>query len=188
MRSRGKDSTSDKELTGSLLLAHPSLKDPSFRKTVVLLSSHNQEGAMGVVLNRPLGRTLGSLNSTFALGPLDDVPVYTGGPVQGEQVILCAWQVQAGAEGFRLYFGIDLEKAVELRGHEGMEIRAFLGYSGWSAGQLETELGQHTWVVVPVGSDLLEYDADEKLWRGLLGGLDPEWKILVDEPDDPSAN
>ncbi|MBL9192915.1 MAG: YqgE/AlgH family protein [Opitutaceae bacterium] len=188
MRSRGKDVPSDKELTGSLLLAHPSLREPTFRKTVILLSSHSDDGAMGVVLNRPLGRTLGSLNTTFALGPLDDVPVYTGGPVQAEQVILCAWQVQAGEDGFRLYFGIDLEKAVELRGRDGMEIRAFLGYSGWSAGQLENELEHETWVVAPVGSDLLDYDADEQLWRGLLSALDPEWKILADEPDDPSAN
>jgi len=188
MRSRGKNSPSDKELTGSLLLAHPSLRDPNFRKSVVLLSSHSDEGAMGVVLNRPIGRTLGNLDASFALGPLDDVPVYAGGPVQSEQVILCAWQVQAGSDGFRLYFGIDVEKAAALRGNESMEIRAFLGYSGWTAGQLENELEQQTWVLASVGTDLLEFAADESLWRGLLSGVDPEWKILAEEPDDPSVN
>jgi len=188
MRPGVRNPTSEKELAGSLLLAHPSLKDPSFRKTVILLSSHSNEGAMGVVLNRPLGRTLGSLNPSFALGALSEIPVFTGGPVQKDQVILCAWQIQSDGEGFRLYFGIDLEKAEQLLGVEGMELRAFLGYSGWTAGQLEGELAQETWVVMPIGAHLLELEADEGLWRGLLGSLDPEWKILADEPDDPSVN
>ncbi len=188
MRPGVSDSKSDKELTGSLLLAHPMLRDPSFRRTVILLSSHSSEGAMGVVLNRPLGRTLGSLNSSFALGPLVDVPVFAGGPVQKDQVILCAWQIQSEGEGFRLFFGIDLEKAEHLRMIEGMQLRAFLGYSGWSAGQLEGELDQESWVVAPIGANLLELDADERLWKGLLSSLDPEWRILADEPEDPSVN
>lgn len=189
MRSRPEDSTpAGKELAGSLLLAHPGLRDPHFRKTVVLLSSHNPEGAMGVVLNRPLGRTLGSLSASFALGALADVPLYAGGPVQKEQVLLCAWHVHPGGEGFRLYFGIDLDKAEQLRGEEGVELRAFLGYSGWTAGQLENELEHDTWVLAQVGTDLTAFQADERLWRGLLGSVDPEWKLLADEPDDPSAN
>lgn len=188
MRPRVKNPKSDKELAGSLLLAHPSLRDPSFRKTVILLSSHTDEGAMGVVLNRPLGKTLGSLNPSFALGALSDVAVYAGGPVQNDQLILCAWQIQPDGEGFRLYFGVDLEKAEQLQTLEGMEIRAFLGYSGWTAGQLEGELDQETWVVMPIGANLLELSPDEQLWRGLLGSLDPEWRILADEPEDPSRN
>ncbi len=188
MRPGAKDSISEKELAGSLLLAHPRLRDPSFRRTVILLSSHTSEGAMGVVMNRPLGRTLGSLNTAFALSSLADVPVYSGGPVQKDQVILCAWQIQPEGEGFRLYFGIDAEKAEHLRTMGGMELRAFLGYSGWSGGQLEGELDQESWVVAPIGPNLLELEANEELWRGLLSALDPEWRILADEPDDPSVN
>jgi putative transcriptional regulator len=63
-----------------------------------------------------------------------------------------------------------------------------LGHAGWSGGQLEEELDRDAWVVMPVGSDLLEFQPDETLWRGLLSGLHPEWRILAEEPDDPSVN
>jgi len=175
-----------RNLTGSLLLAHPAMRDPNFRHTVVFMSAHNDEGAMGVVLNRPLDRRLGSLNGSFALGPLADVPVYKGGPVQTEQLILVAWQMHE--DGYRLFFGLEPEKASELASEEGTHLRAFLGYSGWTAGQLENELNHHTWVVVPVPGDLLEPPQDASLWRKVLGGLSDEWKLLAQEPDDPSEN
>jgi len=75
-------------LAGQLLLAHPALRDPNFRRTVILLSAHGDEGAMGVVLNRRLDKQLGELNSEFALGPLAGVPVYAGGPVDPQQLII----------------------------------------------------------------------------------------------------
>src|SRR5436190_21638598 len=99
-------------LAGSLLLAHPSMRDPNFRHSVVLMSAHNAEGAMGVVLNRPMGKRLGELNGEFALGPLAGVGLFNGGPVQTEQLVLAAWQ--ARPDGFRLHFGIEPEKAVPL--------------------------------------------------------------------------
>src|SRR5471032_3363970 len=120
-------------LAGSLLLAHPALSDPNFRHTVILMSAHNSEGAMGVVLNRPFGQRLGELNGEFSLGPLASVPVFRGGPVQTEQLVLAAWQTHD--EGFKLYFGIEPEKAAQLATEEGMHLRAFLGYSGWTGGQ-----------------------------------------------------
>src|ERR1041385_4734972 len=92
-------------LAGSLLLAHPAMRDPNFRHSVVLMSAHNAEGAMGVVLNRPLGKRLGELSGDFALGPLAGVPLFKGGPVQTDQLVLVAWQVHP--EGFRLHFGVD---------------------------------------------------------------------------------
>jgi len=72
----------DETLAGALLLAHPSLKDSNFRRTVILMSSHNADGAMGVVLNRPLGKRLGGLQSDFAIGPLASVPLCNGGPAE----------------------------------------------------------------------------------------------------------
>jgi len=128
MRERSKGGKT-KNLVGSLLLAHPALRDANFRHTVILMSAHGSEGAMGVVLNRPVGRRLGELNGDFSLGPLASVPVYHGGPVQTEQLILAAWQ--AHADGFKLYFGIEPEKAEQLASEEGTHLRAFLGYSGW---------------------------------------------------------
>jgi putative transcriptional regulator len=175
-------------LAGSLLLAHPAMHDPNFRRSVVLLSAHGDDGAMGVVLNRPLGKQLGDLNAQFAASPLAGVPVYQGGPVQTEQLILAAWQPEPLESSFRFYFGIDVDKAETLQGEEGVRLRAFLGYSGWSKGQLENELRHNTWVITPVSTELLERNEGQGLWRAILSGLSPEWKLLADEPEDLSGN
>lgn len=173
-------------LAGSLLLAHPGLKDPNFRRAVVLMSLHNGDGAMGVVLNRPTGKKLGDLNGDFSLSPLATVPVFAGGPVQTEQMILAAWQ--AHDEGFKLYFGIEPEKAAQLATEESVHLRAFVGYSGWTGGQLENELKQNTWVIAPVPGDLMNHEQNDELWRAVLGGVSHEWRLLANEPEDPEVN
>jgi putative transcriptional regulator len=173
-------------LAGSLLLAHPAMKDPNFRRSVVLMSAHNAEGAMGVVLNRPLGRKLGEVSGDFALGPLAGVPLFSGGPVQTEQLVLAAWQTRS--DGFRLHFGIEPDKALQLIAEDDTHVRGFLGYSGWSAGQLENEMRLRTWVVADVPEDLLTHAQDESLWREVLGREGAEWRLLAGEPDDPELN
>jgi putative transcriptional regulator len=186
MSTRHPDSSS--VLGGSLLLAHPSLKDDHFKHTVILIASHDSDGAMGVVLNRPLEKNLGDLSEDFAQGALADVPLFAGGPVQPAQVILCVWRPHPETDGFQLMFGIDPEKATELVDEEGVHMRAFLGYAGWTGGQLEEEMQRDTWVISPLVADLLEDSPDEQLWRDLLGQIDDEWKLLANEPDDPSLN
>lgn len=181
-------SDSPAALSGSLLLAHPSLKDHHFKHTVILIASHDGGGAMGVVLNRSLGKKLGDLNEEFASGPLAEVPLFSGGPVQPTQVILCAWRQNPESDGFQLMFGIDPGRASDLVGEEGVHMRAFLGYAGWSGGQLEDEMRRDTWVVSQLVADLLEDEPDEELWRYLLGQIDDEWRLLANEPDDPSLN
>lgn len=173
-------------LAGTLLLAHPAMRDPNFRRSVVLMSAHNAEGAMGVVLNRPLGKRLGELSGDFALGPLAGVPLFKGGPVQTDQLVLVAWQRHP--EGFRLHFGVDPEKAEQLLSEDGTEIRGFLGYSGWSAGQLENEMNMKTWIVADVPEDLLSHSQDESLWKAVLSREGAEWRLLADEPDKPELN
>jgi putative transcriptional regulator len=173
-------------LAGSLLLAHPSMKDPNFRRSVILMSVHNAEGAMGVVLNRPLGKRLGELSGDFALGGLAGVQMFTGGPVQRDQLVLAAWQLRP--DGFRLHFGIDPDKALQLLAEEGTHVRGFLGYSGWSAGQLENEMKHSAWIVADVPEDLLTCASDESLWRTVLGREGAEWRLLANEPEHPEEN
>jgi putative transcriptional regulator len=173
-------------LAGSLLLAHPSLRDPNFRRTVVLMTSHGPEGAMGVVINRPLQKRLGELSGDFALGPLAGVPLFSGGPVQNEQLIIAAWR--AHSHGFQLHLGIDPYKAGQLLAEQGAEVRAFFGYSGWSAGQLENELKLRTWIVAHAPIDLFRQPNDILLWRKVLGQEGAEWRLLVDEPEEPGEN
>jgi len=180
-------STKTKEsLAGSLLLAHPALQDPNFRRTVILMSEHNPDGAMGVVLNRPMGKRLGELNGDFALGPLAGVPLYQGGPVHPEQLILAAWETKD--DGFRLHFGLEPAKAGLLLAEPGTMVRAFLGYSGWSGGQLEKELKHNTWVVADIPVDLLENAQDNSLWSSILAREGDEWRLLAGEPEDPGLN
>ena len=185
---RESSSKNSAPLTGSLLLAHPSMRDPNFRRTVVLLSAHDAKGAMGVVMNRPLKKRLGELNADFALSPLANVPLFHGGPVQTEQLLLCAWKINPDESGYQLMFGIDPNKAMELQQEEGVQLRAFLGYAGWSSGQLEGELEHHAWVVSPLDAQIMNEKPDETLWRSILTDLDDDWKLLADEPDDPSLN
>lgn len=173
-------------LAGSLLLAHPAMRDRNFRQTLVFMATHTAEGSMGVVLNRPTGQSLGMLNGSFAYTPLAQVPVFLGGPVQPEQMILVAWQMRP--DGYRLFFGIDPEKATEVIGEEGTYVRAFQGYSGWSAGQLENEMKQNTWVVGALSQPLLELPPNVGLWRRALAQVGPEWFLLAFAPDDPTVN
>ena len=183
---RERASKSAKSLAGQLLVAHPALRDPNFRRAVVLLTSHGAEGAMGMVLNRPLNKRLGELGGDFALGALSIVPLFQGGPVEGEQLILAAWRVQA--LGFQLHLGIDPVKAGLMLGEEDTHLRAFFGYSGWGSGQLERELEHNTWVVADAPTDLFEQAGDVSLWRSVLRREGPEWRMLADEPDHPESN
>jgi len=185
MRERGDKS---EWLAGSLLLAHPKLRDPNFARAVVLMSLHNAEGAMGVVLNRPLDKTLSDLGPEFSRSELASVPLYCGGPVNPEQLILVAWQTTSYDGTFKLYFGLDPKKLQQLMSETVLEVRAFLGYSGWSAGQLESEMQQSTWLVSPVPAELLGRLDGVGLWKRIVGGLSPEWRMLADEPEDPSKN
>jgi putative transcriptional regulator len=174
-------------LAGSLLLAHPAIPDGDFRRSVVLLSAHDENGAMGVVLNRPLGKTLGQLDPAFALTKLADVPLYQGGPVEATHLGLCGWRFHPECSGFQLMFGIDPDKALHLLDTNSIHLRGYMGYSGWSAGQLEEELKRQTWVISTLHPDIFD-TPDERLWSNLLGSLAPEWKLLANEPDDPTLN
>jgi putative transcriptional regulator len=175
-------------LAGQLLLAHPSLREPTFKRSVILLSAHSDDGAMGVVLNRPLDKQLGELNAAFAFGPLAGVPVYAGGPVEPEQHVIVAWQWLEAESAFQLHFGLEPERASEMVGLPGVTLRAFAGYSGWSKGQLENEMKHDTWLVSPVEGEILGQADGTALWRQILGSIDPELKLLADEPDDPTVN
>jgi putative transcriptional regulator len=180
-------SSAPSALTGSLLLAHPAMPDGDFRRSVVLLSAHDENGAMGVVLNRPLGKNLGQLDPAFALTKLAGVPLYQGGPVETARLMLCGWRFNPDGTGFHLMLGIDPDKALHLLDTGSVHLRGFMGYSGWSAGQLETELKRQTWVLSLMHPDTFG-TPDQRLWRNLLGALAPEWKLLADEPDDPALN
>jgi putative transcriptional regulator len=178
-------------LAGSLLLAHPSLRDPNFRGTVVFLSMHDSEnGAFGVVLNRPSGRRLNELMPDQDLGLLSMVPVYLGGPVAPDQLLLAAFRWDETPEGGSWSWRHDLtfESASELVQEEGTILRVFAGYSGWSKGQLEREMQHKTWVSHEPGAEILEPELLDVLWKGLLSTHGPVFEFLVHTPENLGNN
>ncbi len=174
-------------LAGSLLIAHPILKDPNFKRTVILMTADSEEeGSLGIVLNRPCSKTLGQLGGEFAFSKLSSVPVFTGGPVNKDQLILAAWQ--AKSTGFQFHLGLDPEKAADFLGEEDTYVRAYLGYSGWSKGQLKGELKTPTWILSPISPDLFTHDPNQALWRKVLRGKGEEWRLFAEEPENPQDN
>jgi putative transcriptional regulator len=175
--------------TGSLLIAHPLLQDPNFHRTVIFLASHDSgEGTLGVVMNRPLGKTLGETDSVGPDSVLAHVPLYAGGPVATDKLILAAWRWVPEQGSLQLYFGIDQDKAEALlAGDPGFQVRGFMGHAGWTDGQLDMEMEQGSWLLSPWSPELMKGEG-EALWRSVLLQADPTMRLLLDAPDDPSLN
>lgn len=174
---------------GKLLLAHPGLGDPNFNRSVVLISAHSgEEGAMGVVLNRPAAKKLGEFKSGPDFTSLAELPVYFGGPVAPSECLLAGFQMASDGRGVHFYFGIPVERLSDwLARGEVLQAKAFIGYAGWQAGQLEQELEENAWALCPLAPDLLQAPMED-LWKRLLMRFRPEWRLLADAPEDVSGN
>jgi putative transcriptional regulator len=175
-------------LAGSLLVAHPNMLDPNFRRAVLFISAHDAEdGALGVILNRPLDKQVADLVNEAPPKGLADVPVFLGGPVGKNQLMFAAFEWQ-DEEALRLNHNVGVEEAHQLVDEDPALVRAFVGYAGWSAGQLEAEMKQKAWIVQkPTRSDLAP-ERLPKLWFDIMSGLGPWFKMLAAAPDDPSLN
>ena len=175
-------------LQGKLLLADPSLRDGTFNRSVVLLAEHNQaHGAFGLILNHPIGKTVGELLPEEEFAPLRQLPVHEGGPVSRDQLTFTSfwWSRKLG---LRWKIRLSAADAVAHAHRPGRIVRAFVGYSGWTAGQLESELRRSSWIPTKAESDLLGFSHDRGLWAELLRKLSPLHRILAEAPDDPSLN
>jgi putative transcriptional regulator len=175
-------------LAGSLLVAHPNMLDPNFRRTVLFISAHDPEdGAVGVILNRPLDKHVSDLVSEDPPAGLADVPVFLGGPVGRNQLMFAAFEWQKG-QGLTLNHNVNIDDASERIEHDPQSICAFVGYAGWSAGQLEAEMKQNAWLLQKPTRSALKPEKLPKLWFDIMKGLGPWFKMLSAAPDDPSLN
>ncbi|MFN2508931.1 MAG: YqgE/AlgH family protein [Chthoniobacterales bacterium] len=175
-------------LTGSLLVAHPNMIDPNFRRAVLFIYEHNpQEGAGGVIINRPLDKQVSDLVSETPPAGLEEVPVFLGGPVGRNQLMFATFEWE-DANGLRLNHNVGVDEAHERVGEDPASIRAFVGYAGWTAGQLEAEMKQKAWVLQKPSRAVLRPDRLPKLWFDIMRGLGPWYKMLAAAPDDPSLN
>lgn len=179
---------------GRLLVAGPPLEDPNFRRTVVFMIEHNDEGALGVVLNRPsLIDVVDALPQWVDLAAAPPT-VFIGGPVEQGSVLglgrLVDDAAPHGLTPVQAGIGVlDLEAdPVRLLGDvDG--VRLFTGYAGWGAGQLEGELAMGGWFVVDAEPTDVTTTAPEDLWRAVLARQpDPDLALLALFPDDLSAN
>jgi putative transcriptional regulator len=176
-------------LTGQLLVAHPSLRDPNFRKTVLFLSAHDpQEGAHGLVINRPTNKSLTDFLPDQNLDALGKVPVYLGGPVGIHELTIVSFDWVAGEAKMTFHSQLSLDQAESLAGDGSKTLRAFVGYAGWAGGQLEAELQQSAWIVHAATEPILAGIANDETWLELMKSLGPAYHLLAIAPDDPSLN
>src|SRR5436309_7730138 len=189
MRQLGDENRGSRSFAGSLLVAHPNMLDPKFRRTVLFVSEHDpNEGALGVIINRPLDKQVSELVSETPPEGLADVPVFLGGPVGKNQLMFAAFEWQKG-QRLKLNHNLALEQASDAAGEKSrVTICAFVGYAGWGAGQLEGELKQKAWLVQKANASLLKLDRLPNLWFEIMRSLGPWYKMLAAAPDDPSLN
>jgi putative transcriptional regulator len=185
----------DTDLVGRLLVATPLLEDPHFRRTVVLLLDHGDEGALGVVLNRPtdvpLGEVLGSWEDVVVGPPV----LWYGGPVAGDSALALASSRRGedqptgfrpvGDDGLGL---VDLDEDPQLVRTALSSIRVYAGYAGWGAGQLEDELAEGSWYLVDALPSDAFTDSPEVLWRLVLRRQGGDLAFVATYPDDPEMN
>jgi putative transcriptional regulator len=178
-------------LKGQLLLASPALFDPNFRRSVVLVTEHNEEGAAGLVLNRPSETAVA--DAVPDLVPLvdDDDRVYVGGPVQESAVLVLA-EFDDPEEAAMLI--VDDVGFVPGDGDFGLlaattrRVRVFAGYAGWGPGQLEAELEESSWIVAPSAGPGLFPELEDDLWGTVLRDKGGVYRVLALMPEDPSVN
>lgn len=173
---------------GVLLVADPSLMDPNFETTVVLLCAHSKEGSLGLVLNRSTQLTLDQLlpeESYFRQQPL---PVSWGGPVGLDRLNVLHGGRKGGPESAEVIEGVQFGGQLPVLEEvhlTGAPLRFLVGYSGWDSGQLESELEEGAWRVMAGRRPVIFDDDPETLWQRVIATQDPGLTFLRDLPPDP---
>jgi len=178
--------------SGILLISDPFLKDPNFMRTVVFLCDHQEQGSFGFVLNRKYENTIDELIPELAG---HKIPLFYGGPVQMDTIHFLhqySEEIPGGQEVMKgIYWGGDFDKVVDMvRNNEIDEnkIRFFIGYSGWSDGQLKNELEEKSWLTVKATRKLVFHRDYKDLWKDSLKQLGGDYEIMINFPIDPQLN
>jgi putative transcriptional regulator len=178
-------------LTGHVLIASPSILDPNFRRTVVFITAHTDEGAVGLILNRRSEATVGE--AVPQLAPLTDTdePVFVGGPVNPDGVAVLAEfddPDDAGVVVFEDVGFVALDEVLEGAPPDLQRRRVFAGVAGWGPEQLEEELERDDWIIEPAGADDIFTDDPEGLWSTVLRRKGGTYELVARMPYDPSLN
>lgn len=177
-------------LQAHLLISAASLHDPNFRHTVVLIGTHDEEGAAGVILNRPTGSTVAE-----AVPPLTGLvspgaPLFEGGPVRPEHPVVVAQLAPGTTPDLPILdnIGFMTGEVDDALRPSVLRARVFAGYSGWGAGQLEAELAEDAWIVEPATAEDVFGDDPEQLWKRVLERKGGEFRWISRVPKDPRTN
>lgn len=178
---------------GRLLVSEPFLDDDHFSRSVVLIGEHNEEGTFGFVLNHYVDQI--NLNDIMNDFPSFETRIANGGPVKTNNLyyIHTLGDMLPGSislpEG--IYMGGNFEKLRELiekKRVQKNEIRFFLGYAGWSFGQLESEVRENSWIIANTGYEHIMDTEQENLWETILKSMGDKHKVISNFPENPSLN
>lgn len=177
---------------GRLLIAEPFMADNYFRRSVVVLAELNEKGSVGFILNKPVEMFVHEVIPDF---PLTDHRIYFGGPVQRDQLFYAHTLGERIPNSIPIAPGLwwlgdfdHVRKMVEKKEIGQQEIRFFIGYSGWEAGQLDGEMEKKSWYVSKINRAIV-FDSDAKnLWGNAVRSLGREYAHMVNFPEDPALN
>jgi putative transcriptional regulator len=176
---------------GHLLIAGPSLADPNFWRTVVLMVEHNDDGALGLVLNRPAETTVGEAVPQLADLADPDDEVLIGGPVQPSAVIVLADfedPDEAALISFESVGVLASGSPLDELGAGVSRARVFAGHAGWGPGQLDDELERGDWILEPATYDDAFANDPRELWPSVLSRKGGSYALIARMPADPSTN
>lgn len=177
---------------GVTLVAPPALIDPNFRKSVVLLCEHTDEGSFGLILNRKVSLDMADVVEELATYTN---PIHLGGPVQINTLHFLhrlGDELDGGVHLFGdIRWGGDFERLQEIVAADAPSadhLRFFLGYAGWTAGQLDAEVEAGGWILLPSGAETVFCADPDDLWRQTMLRMGGEYALLANFPDDPRMN
>ena len=179
--------------SGRLLISEPFMNDPNFKRSVILLAEHSEEGTLGYVLNHLSDYKLSDVLPDVAYS---EMPVYVGGPVANNTLHFihrCPEKIDGGVEIWDgIYWGGSFETVKELIATFQItenEIKFFAGYSGWTPGQLDVEIEENTWIVANKFNPELVFNHDEQnVWREVVISLGQRYAHIANFPENPTLN
>ena len=183
------DSVAEK---GNILISEPFLADNYFRRSIVYLTEHNSEGSMGFVLNKPLGIRINEIVDDF---PDCDLSVTIGGPVSNNTVhyihTLGARIPDSVEVADGIFWGGDFDLVKQLIAEDAVkhdELRFFLGYAGWSEGQLTAEMEENAWLVGKLPRRMVMHSMGSEFWEKTLASYNNKYRAWANFPEDPGLN
>jgi len=182
---------------GKILISEPFLKDFYFKRSIVLLAEHNEDGTFGLVLNKPTTIKISEIinDESFHVSEEFDCNVFLGGPVKTDSLFFIHTRNDLIENCIKIIDGLFWGGDIKLVNHliennilTKNDIRFYIGYSGWEPKQLDQELREHSWVVANTNVDFLLKNPPENLWKNAVKLLGKEYADWVNYPLDPQLN